>query len=135
MLYLTLQPAIYWLYSAPYQYIRVLEHIIYIIGHQWFFSLNIDNVYLLDLYGGNTNSLITSTYCYLLIYNGRYRISTSSSNSLHSFGISNIGIKLDCLPGRYLTVPIKLNKGLPMGRCYELCGTFHHSMFFSLFIL
>lgn len=134
MLFLTLQPALYWLYAAPYQYIRILEHILYITAYQWFFSINYNSIYIIDLYTGN-NSLITATSSYFICYNGRYRISTSSSNSLHSFGISNIGIKLDCLPARYLSIPLIINKCCLLGRCYELCGTFHHSMIFSLIII
>lgn len=142
ILFLTLQPSIYWLYSAPQAYVRMVEYILYISGFQWFFAftyscINI-NIRFTDIFNNN-NSLINISNSinngYLLIIHGRYRITTSSSNSLHSFGISNMGIKIDCIPGRYINLPLLINKGYVFGRCYELCGHFHHAMIFSLVIV
>ena len=53
----------------------------------------------------------------------------SSFDIIHSFGLSSLGIRVDCVPGRINVVfeLIKLN-GKLKGLCYELCGQYHSYM-------
>lgn len=53
----------------------------------------------------------------------------SSIDIIHSFGLSSIGIRIDCIPGRINIIfeLIKLN-GKIRGLCYELCGQYHSTM-------
>ena len=53
----------------------------------------------------------------------------STLDIIHSFGISSLGIRVDCVSGRVNVVfeLIKLN-GKLKGLCYELCGQFHSNM-------
>jgi heme/copper-type cytochrome/quinol oxidase subunit 2 len=48
---------------------------------------------------------------------------------VHSFGISCLGIRIDCIPGRINPVYelVKLN-GKIRGFCYESCGQYHSNM-------
>ena len=52
-----------------------------------------------------------------------------SIDIVHSFGISCLGIRIDCIPSRINLVfeLVKLN-GKIRGFCYELCGQFHFNM-------
>ncbi len=53
----------------------------------------------------------------------------SSLDIIHSFGLSGLGIRVDCIPGRINIVfeLVKLN-GKLYGYCYELCGQYHSNM-------
>ena len=62
-----------------------------------------------------------------------------SIDIVHSFGISCLGIRIDCIPGRINLVYelVKLN-GKIRGFCYELCGQYHSNMVilgFSFFLI
>ena len=60
----------------------------------------------------------------------------SSIDIIHSFGISSLGIRVDCVPGKINIVfeLIKLS-GKIKGLCYELCGQYHSNMVVLGFIL
>lgn len=67
------------------------------------------------------NILIPSSIIFILFM--------SSIDIIHSFGISSLGIRIDCIPGRINSINeiIKLN-GKLRGLCYELCGQYHSNM-------
>ena len=130
LLFILLQPAIYWLYASPYIYLHIMENILFIQGYQWFFGFKYNNMHI-NMFG---DTMLNNDNIFIILNIGRYRIATSSNNSLHSIGICSIGIKLDCVPGKYLSIPIILNKGYIIGRCYELCGQLHHIMYFNILI-
>ena len=57
---------------------------------------------------------------------------------IHSFGLSSLGMRVDCIPGR-INCLFELVKfcGKLKGLCYELCGQYHSSMIilgFCLFV-
>jgi len=48
---------------------------------------------------------------------------------LHAFGVPELGIKLDAVPGRLNTVSTIITKpGVYFGACYEICGVYHGFM-------
>lgn len=54
---------------------------------------------------------------------------TTSTDVVHSWFIPNLGLKMDCVPGRmthhtfFFRIP-----GVYYGQCAEICGRQHHHM-------
>jgi heme/copper-type cytochrome/quinol oxidase subunit 2 len=57
------------------------------------------------------------------------RFLITSNDVLHAFGIPELGIKLDAVPGRINAVSTIITKpGVYFGACYEICGVYHGFM-------
>jgi len=53
----------------------------------------------------------------------------TSKDVLHSFAIPNLGLKVDCNPGRLNSASVTFNRvGSFYGQCSELCGVSHGFM-------
>jgi len=65
------------------------------------------------------------------------KIVVFSFDVIHSFSIYSLGLKIDAIPGRFNSTGIirTLSKGEIRGWCFELCGSGHSSMLFSMLIL
>lgn len=64
------------------------------------------------------------------------RILATAEDVTHSWAISSLGIKLDCVPGRLFVSFINiLREGVYYGQCSELCGWNHYNMPIILYAL
>jgi len=58
-----------------------------------------------------------------------YKLWLTSIDVIHSFTISSLGVKVDCIPGRCTELAIVSNlQGTFYGQCSELCGVLHGFM-------
>lgn len=63
----------------------------------------------------------------------RIRFTEESSDVIHSFWVPDILFKRDVIPGRVNTFEVDVTKpGAFVGRCAELCGTYHANMNFEM---
>jgi cytochrome c oxidase subunit 2 len=126
-----------------------------IIGHQWFWSYEIDNFFQLETCTKPTIKNILKFTSYLLVIDGMprnyygdgvfrlldttkrlalpiktfLRLLISSSDVLHSWSVPSFGIKIDACPGRLNQINLFVEKpGLYYGACYEICGIQHGFM-------
>ena len=54
---------------------------------------------------------------------------TTSTDIMHSWFIPNLGLKLDCVPGKMTHHTFMFNiPGVYYGQCAEICGRQHHHM-------
>lgn len=57
------------------------------------------------------------------------RLVLSSADTIHSFFLPDLGLKVDCVPGRLnQAVVVPLYRGVFYGYCAELCGVNHRYM-------
>nr|YP_008854382.1 cytochrome c oxidase subunit II [Meretrix lyrata]AGR50828.1 cytochrome c oxidase subunit II [Meretrix lyrata] len=69
-----------------------------------------------------------SVPCYL-IRNEKNEVLVSTADVMHSWGVSELGVKADAVPGRENAVKVvPLRSGVAFGFCYELCGAGHSQM-------
>jgi cytochrome c oxidase subunit 2 len=122
------------------------DHIIKVVGQQWSWSFNyIDDTAL----GGSTDfanceSETQDTCVYqpgtpaqvptlYLPVNQTVRFELSSPDVIHSFWVPAFTYKMDVIPGRgnsFSMTPIR--EGTFVGKCAELCGTYHSRMLFNV---
>ena len=58
-----------------------------------------------------------------------YKFWLSSVDVIHSFTVSALGVKVDCVPGRANEILLmSMCDGLFYGQCSELCGVLHGFM-------
>ncbi len=63
----------------------------------------------------------------------RVRFTEQSTDVIHSFWVPELLFKRDVIPGRTNSFEVTIDKvGAYVGRCAELCGTYHSSMNFEL---
>jgi len=56
-------------------------------------------------------------------------LSFTSRDVIHSWALPQMGIKVDCIPGRIThTIFSSFSKGIFFGQCSELCGPLHGFM-------
>nr|QDO71841.1 cytochrome c oxidase subunit II [Macridiscus multifarius] len=66
--------------------------------------------------------------CYLCC-NVKNEVLVSSADVIHSWGVSELGVKVDAIPGRVSAVSVEPSlPGVFYGFCYELCGPGHSEM-------
>lgn len=102
--------------------------VIKVVGRQWYWSYDIEGG------DGQFDSLILdfvkSVDKPLRLELGQgYRFLVTSSDVLHSFAVTRLGLKVDAIPGRInqaYFMPVKL--GVYAGYCRELCGAGHAYM-------
>nr|AKE36677.1 cytochrome c oxidase subunit II [Meretrix lamarckii] len=75
-----------------------------------------------------------SVPCYL-IRSEKNEVLISTADVMHSWGVAELGVKADAVPGRQNAVKvIPLHSGAAFGFCYELCGAGHSQMPICVFI-
>lgn len=118
------------------------------IGHQWFWSFELEYPFLseefkllfkrriFDSYMIIDNELLVGQLRNLEVDNAlllpiktHLDLIVTSDDVLHSFALPSAGIKIDAIPGRLNHAGIFLERsGVLYGQCSELCGTNHGFM-------
>ena len=71
-----------------------------------------------------------------LVINEPVRINLTSADVDHSFWVPQFYYKLDVLPGHPNSFDVTPTKeGVYLGKCAELCGTYHSNMLFNLHVV
>jgi cytochrome c oxidase subunit 2 len=109
------------------------DHTIEVVGQQWSWTFN----HRLDgetdtpvVYTSGTGSQIPTL---VLPVDQTIQFNLTSPDVIHSFGIPAFLMKMDVIPGRtnhYEVTPTEV--GSFVGKCYELCGTYHSRMLFNV---
>lgn len=107
-----------------------------VLGYQWYWVFYIfkDSVIFSNLliesdyYVGDLRLLQCNNTINLLSL-VIYKFWLSSIDVIHSFTISSIGVKVDCIPGRCNEIILMTSlPGTYYGMCSELCGVLHGFM-------
>ncbi len=109
------------------------DHTIEVVGQQWSWTFN----HRLDgstdgpvVYTSGTGSQIPTL---VLPVDQTIQFNLTSPDVIHSFGIPAFLMKMDVVPGRtnhYEVTPT--TTGDFVGKCYELCGSYHSRMLFNV---
>lgn len=66
----------------------------------------------------------------------RIRFNLHSPDVIHDFGVPGFLMKMDVIPGRVNTFEVTPKTiGTYAGKCYELCGTYHSRMLFTVHVV
>lgn len=121
-----------------------------IIGHQWYWSYELDNIYENKTNTDNLSILSKSfdsamvqeedlklgyfrllevDYRLKLPIHVHIRILVTSADVIHSWAVPSLGVKVDACPGRLNQVFLYIDRaGVFYGQCSELCGLGHAFM-------
>jgi cytochrome c oxidase subunit 2 len=108
------------------------DRTIEVVGQQWSWTFNhrLDGdegpVVYTSGFGGNIPTLV-------LPVGETTQFNLHSPDVIHSFGVPGFLMKMDVIPGRvnhYEVTPEV--EGRFVGKCYELCGTYHSRMLFNV---
>nr|YP_009491819.1 cytochrome c oxidase subunit II [Dosinia altior]AWI67988.1 cytochrome c oxidase subunit II [Dosinia altior] len=70
-----------------------------------------------------------------LAFGKKNEVLVSTSDVMHSWGVSELGVKADAVPGRSNSLSVEpVSPGVSFGNCYELCGEGHSQMPVVVFI-
>jgi cytochrome c oxidase subunit 2 len=110
------------------------QHTIGVVGQQWSWTFNYIEDEALDgetsVYEVGTPAEPPTLY---LPVNEPVRFELSSPDVIHSFWVPAFTYKLDVVPGRdnaFTMTPERI--GSYIGKCAELCGTYHSRMLFNV---
>jgi cytochrome c oxidase subunit II len=113
------------------------SHTVTVVGQQWSWTFNYDKDPALD---GKTTVFVAGTPAVrptlVLPVNKSVEIKLRSSDVAHSFWVPAFLFKMDVIPGRdnhFSFTPTRT--GTFVGRCAELCGTYHSRMLFNVKIV
>jgi cytochrome c oxidase subunit II len=113
------------------------DHTVTVVGQQWSWTFNYDKDEALD---GSTTVYDVGTPAdrptLVLPVNESVDIQLRSPDVIHSFWVPAFLFKLDVVPGRdnhFGFTPTRT--GTFVGRCAELCGTYHSRMLFDVRIV
>jgi cytochrome c oxidase subunit II len=113
------------------------DHTVTVVGQQWSWTFNYDEDEALD---GSTTVYDVGTPAdrptLVLPVNESVDIQLRSPDVIHSFWVPAFLFKLDVVPGRdnhFGFTPTRT--GTFVGRCAELCGTYHSRMLFDVRIV
>jgi cytochrome c oxidase subunit 2 len=108
-----------------------------VVGQQWSWTFNYDKDPALD---GKTTVFVSGTPAtrptLVLPVNKSVEIKLRSPDVNHSFWVPAFLFKMDVIPGRdnhFAFTPTRT--GTFVGRCAELCGTYHNRMLFTVKIV
>ena len=109
------------------------DHTIAVVGQQWSWTFN----YLDEDVAGGRNVYTAGTArdipTLVLPVDEVVQFDLSSPDVIHSFWIPAFLMKMDVVPGRDNGFQVEPNKiGTYMGKCTELCGTYHSRMLFNV---
>lgn len=112
-------------------------HTINVVGQKWSWTFNYmeaDNPEVgAIVHEAGTLDKIVDLY---LPVNKPVRFNLNSADVDHSFWIPDFYYKLDVLPGRLNSFDVTPTKeGVYLGKCAELCGTYHAAMVFNVHIV
>ena len=110
------------------------DHTVTVVGQQWSWTFNYDKDAALGgsttVYDGGTTADRPTLY---LPVNKSVEIQLRSPDVIHSFWVPAFLFKMDVVPGRknhFSFTPTR--EGTYVGRCAELCGTYHSRMLFNV---
>jgi cytochrome c oxidase subunit 2 len=112
------------------------DHTVTVVGQQWSWTFNYDKDTALD---GSTTVYEAGTPAHeptlVLPVNKSVRVILRSPDVIHDFWVPAFLMKQDVVPGRnppngFSFTPTR--KGTYVGRCAELCGTYHSRMLFNV---
>ena len=110
------------------------DHTVTVVGQQWSWTFNYDKDPALDgsttVYDGGTTADRPTLY---LPVNKSVEFQLRSPDVIHSFWVPAFLFKMDVVPGRknhFSLTPTR--EGTFVGRCAELCGTYHSRMLFNV---
>jgi len=116
---------------------KAATHKITVVGQQWSWTFNYDADKALD---GKTTVYDVGTPAdrptLVLPVNQSVQIQLRSPDVIHSFWVPAFLFKMDVIPGRdnhFAFTPTRT--GTFVGRCAELCGTYHSRMLFDVRIV
>lgn len=152
-------PSFYMLYLSEESIGSILT--VKAIGFQWYWSFDYGDIYPLwydikiNLIKVNLDDFFFDVYMepieYLNLNEGQYRLLETdnfvilptqmhirliitSMDTLHSFAIPALGVKLDAIPGRLNKIELLIFRvGLYYGQCSEICGIGHSLMPISIY--
>lgn len=109
------------------------DHVIDVVGQQWSWTFNYTDEEAVDspvVYtvgaGGNIPTLV-------LPVDETTQFNLHSPDVIHSFGVPGFLMKMDVVPGRVNSYEVTPEtEGTFVGKCYELCGTYHSRMLFNV---
>lgn len=112
-------------------------HTINVVGQKWSWTFNYmeeDNPEVgAVVYEAGTLERIPDLY---LPLNKPVRFNLQSADVIHSFWIPDFYFKLDVIPGRTNSFDVTPTKeGTFLGKCAELCGTYHAVMVFNVHVV
>ena len=112
-------------------------HTINVVGQKWSWTFNYmeqDNAQVgAVVHESGTLDKIADLY---LPVNKPVRFNLNSADVDHSFWVPDFYFKLDVLPGRLNSFDVTPTKeGLYLGKCAELCGTYHAAMIFNVHVV
>lgn len=94
-----------------------------VVGHQWYWSVGVFTETLAMLQD------IHSQSWFIIPAFSSIRLSLTSSDVIHSFGLPTLMLKLDAVPGRLNEMLFETGvQSCSKGACYELCGIGHSNM-------
>nr|YP_010534092.1 cytochrome c oxidase subunit II [Ixodes columnae]UXX50304.1 cytochrome c oxidase subunit 2 [Ixodes columnae] len=108
-----------------------------ILGHQWYwsyelsdFNIEFDSFMIPSSELNNFSFRLLDVDNRLVIpFNSQIKFLISSSDVIHSWSITSLGIKMDAIPGRLnQSFSISYRPGLFFGQCSEICGANHSFM-------
>ena len=113
------------------------QHNITVVGQQWSWSFNYLKDQALD---GRTTVHEVGTTAYrptlVLPVGQEVHVNLSSPDVIHSFWVPAFLMKMDVVPGRHNQFSFTPTRvGNYVGRCAELCGTYHSRMLFNVKIV
>lgn len=109
------------------------DHTLVIVGQQWSWTFNYPDEEAVDspnVYTSGTGAVIPTLY---LPVGETTRFELRSPDVIHSFWIPGFLMKMDVIPGQenhFQVTPRK--EGEYVGKCAELCGTYHSRMLFNV---
>ena len=110
------------------------DHTVTVVGQQWSWTFNYDKDPALDgsttVYDGGTTADAPTLW---LPVDQKIRFNLDSPDVIHSFWVPAFLFKMDVVPGRknhFSLTPTR--EGTFVGRCAELCGTYHSRMLFNV---
>ena len=110
------------------------DHVVTVVGQQWSWTFNYDKDPALD---GRTTVFEAGTPAYMptlvLPVNRSVEFKLRSPDVIHSFWVPAFLFKMDVVPGRdnhFSLTPQRIGKYV--GKCAELCGTYHSRMLFNV---
>ena len=98
-----------------------------VVGYQWNWGFNyLDE----DVYEAGTPQRLPTLY---LPVDQKARFVLTSADVIHSFWVPDFLFKMDVIPGRANQFELTpTQEGTFVGRCAELCGTYHSQMLFNV---
>jgi cytochrome c oxidase subunit 2 len=80
--------------------------------------------------------LLETTDILILPTNVHLRVIVTSMDTLHSFAVPSLGVKVDAIPGRLNKIDIFIYRmGVFYGQCSEICGIGHGFMPICLYAI